>query len=143
VDTNILAYTKDNRVPGKQATAAQWIDALVVRDAIVLSAQSLREYYAVSLRRDASPAAVQDARWEVSRYALFVPAALEADRLQEAWSLQDRFGFGLWNSLLLAAALRAGCSYFLSEDLQARQTIDAITVLNPFAETPQAIFGAP
>ena len=37
------------------------------------------------------------------------------------------------DSLLLAAAVEAGCSTFLSEDLQHGQVIeDALTVVNPF-----------
>ncbi|MEZ5045296.1 MAG: PIN domain-containing protein [Saprospiraceae bacterium] len=52
------------------------------------------------------------------------------------WSCQiaDRYGFSFYDSLILAAALEAGCSVLYSEDLQHGQVIEQVlTVKNPFA----------
>jgi predicted nucleic acid-binding protein len=43
-------------------------------------------------------------------------------------------GFHFYDSLIVAAALRAGCSLLYSEDLQHGQAIEQLTIRNPFAE---------
>ena len=47
--------------------------------------------------------------------------------------IAERYGFSLYDSLIIAAAREAGCTTLFSEDLQHRQVIDgALTVRNPF-----------
>jgi predicted nucleic acid-binding protein len=46
--------------------------------------------------------------------------------------VQARYGFHFYDSLIVAAALEAGCTRLLSEDLQHGQRIDSLTVENPF-----------
>lgn len=142
VDTNVLVYAKDNRAASKQKTASKWLTALAAERALVLSGQSLREFYAVSLRRDRSQAAVRDARAEIERLFSFVPSSLFIDRLGDAWAVQDRHGLSFWDSLLIASALAADCSFFLSEDMNPGQKIEALTIVNPFTTAPDALLGA-
>ena len=41
--------------------------------------------------------------------------------------------FSYWDSLIIAAALEAGCTTLYSEDLQHKQVIEGVlTILNPF-----------
>ena len=47
--------------------------------------------------------------------------------------IQDRYRFSFFNSMIVAAALEAGCTRLFSEDLQNGQRIETITVVNPFA----------
>ena len=49
--------------------------------------------------------------------------------------IQARYGFSFYDSLIVAAALAAGCSTLYSEDMQDGQRIQALTIRNPFAET--------
>jgi predicted nucleic acid-binding protein len=46
---------------------------------------------------------------------------------------RDR-GFSIYDSLIIAAALRAGCSILYSEDLHHGQAIGQLTIRNPFVE---------
>jgi predicted nucleic acid-binding protein len=47
--------------------------------------------------------------------------------------ISDRFGFSVYDSMIVASALLAGCETLYSEELQHRQVIDGkLTVLNPF-----------
>lgn len=48
--------------------------------------------------------------------------------------IQDRYHFGFYDSLIIAAALEAGCTRLLTEELQDGQVIETITVTNPFAK---------
>jgi predicted nucleic acid-binding protein len=52
----------------------------------------------------------------------------------KATEVAERYGFSLYDSVIVASALLAGCKTLYSEDLQHRQVIDKkLTVINPFA----------
>jgi predicted nucleic acid-binding protein len=45
----------------------------------------------------------------------------------------ERYGFSLYDSMIVAAALSAGCKTLYTEDLRDRQVIDgSLTIRNPF-----------
>ncbi len=48
--------------------------------------------------------------------------------------VQARYGFSFYDSLIVAAALEAGCSRLYTEDMQHGQQIQQLTIENPFAE---------
>lgn len=48
--------------------------------------------------------------------------------------VQTRYGFSFYDSLIVAAALEAGCTTLYSEDMQDGQRIEGLTITNPFAE---------
>ena len=52
--------------------------------------------------------------------------------------IQVRYGFSFYDSLIVAAALEAGCTTLYSEDMQDGQQIQGLTIRNPFAETHTA-----
>jgi predicted nucleic acid-binding protein len=47
--------------------------------------------------------------------------------------IAERFGFSLYDSMIVSSALESGCTVLYSEDMQHGQKIDAqLVVLNPF-----------
>lgn len=52
--------------------------------------------------------------------------------------IQTRYGYSFYDSLIVAAALGAGCTTLYSEDMQDGQRIEGLTIRNPFAETRTA-----
>ena len=51
-----------------------------------------------------------------------------------ASELRERHSFSYWDSLIVAAALDAGCATLASEDMQHGQQIDGrLTIVNPFS----------
>lgn len=52
-----------------------------------------------------------------------------------ALDVQDRYRFGFYDSLIVAAALEAGCTRLYTEDLQDGQRIEGLTIENPFSES--------
>lgn len=113
----------------------------VRNDALVLSAQSLREYYFTVARKDRLGHSLQELRSEIAILDTYVPDLLRRDHLKEAWALQDRHRFSFWDGLLIAAALASGCTIFLSEDMHGGQQVDTLTIVNPFLTAPVAVFG--
>jgi predicted nucleic acid-binding protein len=58
---------------------------------------------------------------------------LDVATVREAIRLVRRYRFSHWDSLIVAAALLAGCERLYSEDLQHGQVIDGrLTIVNPF-----------
>jgi predicted nucleic acid-binding protein len=47
--------------------------------------------------------------------------------------LADRYGFSVYDSMIIAAALQAKCQTLYSEDMQHGQRIGGLTIRNPFA----------
>ena len=54
--------------------------------------------------------------------------------LNAALALRNRYGFSFWDCQIAAAALVAGCTILLTEDLQHGQLLDErLRVVNPFS----------
>ena len=54
------------------------------------------------------------------------------DLYRRAIDIQERWRCGFYDSLIIASALQAGCSTLYSEDLQASQAIESLTIVDPF-----------
>jgi predicted nucleic acid-binding protein len=52
---------------------------------------------------------------------------------RSALQLKQRYRYSFYDSLIIAAALEAGCTRLYSEDLQHGQRIERLTIVNPFA----------
>jgi predicted nucleic acid-binding protein len=62
------------------------------------------------------------------------PLALTMKMHEAALKIAEKHGFGIYDALVVAAALEAGCAILYSEDFQDGQTIDGqLTIRNPFA----------
>lgn len=47
--------------------------------------------------------------------------------------LAERYGFSIYDSMIVASALQSGCDILYSEDMQHRQSIDGVlTIVNPY-----------
>jgi predicted nucleic acid-binding protein len=130
VDTNVLLYTLDSAQGAKFKRSRAWVDALWQGGTGRLSWQVLNEFYSNATGRfKASPSSV---RASVEVFALWQPVGFGLGVLHRGWHWMDKAGVPYWDSLILAAAEAAGCSYLLSEDFQEGRKFDSVTVVNPF-----------
>jgi predicted nucleic acid-binding protein len=67
------------------------------------------------------------------------PAPVDGPILERAWKIQDRYQLSFWDVLIVAAAKSLACRYLLTEDLQAKQKLDGIIVINPFLRDPASV----
>jgi predicted nucleic acid-binding protein len=133
VDTNLLVYRHDRDEPEKQAKAQRVMEALWRGRTGRVSTQVLGEFYVVVTRKLAVPVAVELARREVRQLHAWRPVPASPDLHERAWEVEDRFGFGWWDALIVAAARQARCDFLLTEDLQHGQDLGGVVVANPFA----------
>jgi predicted nucleic acid-binding protein len=143
VDTNVLIYSEDGRSAEKQTQALAWLHVLWQRRAGRLSTQVLNEFYTNVTRKIKPPMQSGDARAEVRRYQRWQPWAIDHPTVETAWSIESRFGFNYWDSLIVAAAQTLGCRYLLSEDMQHGQIVDSVQILNPFIVGPEILDSDP
>jgi predicted nucleic acid-binding protein len=143
LDTNVLLYCVDDRVPAKRDRAQQWVTACWTRRCGRTSAQVLEEFYANARKRFPTAISAGDARAVVRRYQLWNPWQNDPATLETAWAIESRYGFGWWDALVVAAAQQQGCRYVVSEDLQHGLQVDSIQILNPFEIAPDVLDGEP
>ena len=133
VDTNLLVYARDpRRDPTKHQRARQWMEQLWRERSGRLSTQVLNEYYAVVTQKLTPALSAEEAQTEIRTLFAWHPQALDTATIERAWSIQTRYRFNWWDALIVAAAQLSGCTWLLTEDLQADQNLDGLLVVNPF-----------
>lgn len=142
VDTNVLVYVRDLSEEDKQRRAAAWMAALWETRRGRLSHQVLQEYYVTATVKLDPPRSVEDVREDVWALRAWKPHAPDYDTMEAAWDVQDRFAVSWWDALIVAAAVRAGSRWLLTEDLQDGQDFLGVTVVDPFRHAPEEILGA-
>ncbi len=135
-DTNVLLYLLSG-----DAVKADRAEAVLARGGTI-SVQVLNEFAAVAARKlGLSYSEIREVLEPVRAVCAVVPVTLETHDL--GLQIAERYGFSLYDALIVAAALLAGCATLYSEDLQDGQTIDGrLVVRNPFAARPNET-GAP
>lgn len=140
VDTNILIYALDPAEPRKRAVSADLLRRTISSHTLTLSPQSLNECYRVlTQRRRLMP--VDAARAFVRLIAPWAIAPLDAATTERAWAVQDAASLSWWDSLMVAAALRAECRLFVSEDMQDGVEIEGMRIANPFEPAFARVLG--
>lgn len=125
VDTNIVVYAVSGDTKSAVARAT-------LGSAQTLSLQVLNEYAHVARRKQKrSPEEIAEVTRGFRENFEIRPITMELH--DEALVLCGRYGYGFFDSLLIATALEAGCTTLYSEDLQHRQLIDKrLRIINPF-----------
>jgi predicted nucleic acid-binding protein len=126
LDTNILVYafTTDARAVTAEAIMARRCD---------ISVQTLNEFANVAQRK-------LRMNWNEINDALDAIKAvcgkvhgLDLEIHERAVKLAERYGFSIFDALLIASALNANCSVFYSEDMHHGLIVeDQLQISNPF-----------
>jgi predicted nucleic acid-binding protein len=126
-DTNILLYAvtaNDSRLV---------IAAELLAKGGCLSVQVLDEFASIARRK-------MHKSWDEIRTALAdIRALCEAAfpltvaTHEQALHIAERYGYQVYDARIIASALEANCDILYSEDMHHGQTIDRLTIRNPFA----------
>jgi predicted nucleic acid-binding protein len=66
---------------------------------------------------------------------------MRAEEVRRALDLIEARRMSWWDALLLASAIGAGCTHFLTEDTLGAPTIEGVAIIDPFAVTPEDALG--
>lgn len=126
-DTSVILYL----LSGDEEKAGR-VEALLPRGGS-LSVQVLNELAAVALRKHAlSPTETREFVGLIREFVEPHPLTLETH--EKGLELMERYGFSLYDSMIVASALLAGCRQLYTEDLQQGQVIEKrLKVVNPFS----------
>ena len=134
LDTNIIIYSFNEREPAKQERAQNLIETGLKENHTMVSYQVVQEFINAAIRKFTVPMSHGDCRlfidnvlshfWEVYASRQLVNSALD---------LSERWQYSFYDALIIAAALEASCTVLYSEDLQHRQKIYSLQIINPFA----------
>jgi predicted nucleic acid-binding protein len=124
-DTDILLY-----LLSEDDTKADRVEELLNTGGII-SVRVLNEFAAVAARKLAIPIAeIKEILSAIRAVCTVKPLNMETHEL--GLELAERYRYSIYDSMILAAALRAGCSTVFSEDFQHGQNIERLTIVDPF-----------
>jgi predicted nucleic acid-binding protein len=133
IDTNVFIYQLDTRDPRKHAIADRIVGEALATDNACISFQVIQECLNTVLRKAEITLDAAAARLYVDTVlAPLHRVASSIELYRSALDLQRRWKFSFYDSLIVAAALEAGCKHLLSEDLQHGQRIGTLRIENPF-----------
>jgi predicted nucleic acid-binding protein len=125
-DTNVLLY-----LLSKDAAKADRAEALLASGGIV-SVQVLNEFASVASRKLAMTISEIREILSIIR-AICVVKPLDIETHELGLDMVERHRFSIYDGMIIAAAVRAGCIILYTEDLQQGQMIEKLQIRNPFA----------
>ena len=130
-DSNVILYAFDVD-KRKSDLARQLLDRGLAGDAQI-SYQVVQEVLNVLTRKAEAPTTGDEARRVLADVLMPLWRVMPSEALYDrALDVHSRYGYSFYDSLIIAAALEAGCTRLLSEDLQHGQRIERLTIVNPF-----------
>ena len=129
-DTNVLLYAVAENDP-RSAQAEELLAA-----GGVLSVQILNEFVSVARRKILMSWSDVTEALDAFRVLCPSPLPITMEIHEAALKIADKHVYNIYDALVIAAALEAGCATLYSEDLHDGQTIDGqLTIRNPFARS--------
>jgi predicted nucleic acid-binding protein len=137
-DTNVILYIHDKQAGEKSDKALAWLRAAAMQQKARINLQVLNELTSVLVRKNWFDTREQIFA-AVDQFSAFGNTPLTARIANQSRPIFLAHQLSWWDCLLLASAIDLGCTHFLSEDLQDGQTIEGLTIVSPFAHTPDQI----
>lgn len=129
LDTNVLVYL----VSGEQMKAD--VSDRLVQDGGIISVQVMNEFARTGIGKlSMSFAEVRKVLKGVRATCDVVP--LTIDIHEKALEIAERHRLHIYDASIVAAALAAGCTTLLSEDMHNGLLIDGLTIRNPYLLYP-------
>ncbi|MDX1604686.1 MAG: PIN domain-containing protein [Candidatus Competibacterales bacterium] len=136
IDSNVFVYLFDEIDTGKRERAQTLIHRALLRRTACISFQVVQETLNVLTRKLPVPLEADDARLFLERILVPLWRIGPSEQFyRHGLELQARYRYGLYDALIIAAALSVGCTTLYSEDLQHDQRIEGLRICNPFVGT--------
>ena len=130
VDTNVFVYSQDRADPQKRKTAMELLQQLSSQGSLVISTQVLQEFACVAVKK--LKLNIPETNTLIDELAKLPMLAIDPSTIKDAVTIHFAHSLSFFDSLILATAIRHGCSCVYSEDMADGQTIRGVRVINPF-----------
>ena len=133
IDTNIFVYSFDKSDTKKQETAKGIISHALDTFSGCISYQVIQEFLNVATQKFKIPLTRNDCH----KYLEDILAPLceifsSINLYKDALEIKEGWQYSFYDSVIIGATLYADCKILYSEDLQHQQTINSLTIVNPF-----------
>jgi predicted nucleic acid-binding protein len=125
-DTNVLIYAFAKDDPRAEAA----LDLLAQGG--VVGVQTLNEFVAVAVRKLRMPWSEIVEALGAIRTLCPAPVSVTVATHDKALRIVERYGYHIYDALVIAAAMEASCRTLYSEDMRDGQVIEGLTIRNPF-----------
>jgi predicted nucleic acid-binding protein len=125
-DTNILVYAATD------GDFRSGIARELLMEGGVVGVQALNEFARVARGKLKLSWAEVEALIEKVLILCPAPRPLTIETHRQALQFCKRYGFSIWDGLIVSAALEARCTTLLSEDMQHGQVVEGVRIENPF-----------
>ena len=133
LDSNVLIYLFDETNPRKRSIAQNQVNAALGKGEAIISFQVVQETLNVITKKLPVVATAEQAgRFLTSILVPLWKINPSRELYHQGLTIQSRYQYGFYDSLVIASALEAGCGTLYSEDLQHGQTIGQLSINNPF-----------
>jgi len=133
IDTSIFIYHLDATDPRKHAIAGDIVSEALRTQNACISYQVVQECLNVVSSKARVPLTPEQTQAYLDAVlAPLLQVGASMDLFHRALSIRARWRHGFYDALVIAAALAAGCTRLLSEDLQHGQRIESLIVVDPF-----------
>jgi predicted nucleic acid-binding protein len=133
IDTNIFVYCFDDRQPEKKVRALALISDALQTGKGIISWQVMQEFLNVSTRKFATPLKSEDAKVYLQKVLHPLCQVFpDLDLYCTALDIQTRTEYSFYDSLIIAGAMRGGCTILYTEDLHTGHQVDRVKFVNPF-----------
>ena len=130
IDSNVLIYAEASDEPIKQYAALALLSRLKLNAHGVISTQVLQEFANVALRKMKLDA--HHVRAQLAAHEQFEVVQITPRLIRGALDLHQTRSLSFYDALIVHAASVAGCDTLYSEDLNAGEIVDGVTIVNPF-----------
>ncbi len=133
IDTNVFIYPLERMDERKAEIAERLIKNGIATGKACISFQVVQECLNTAIRKAEIPLTTDAMKSYLN--TVLMPLYRIHPNLNlylTAVDIQARYGFAFYDSLIVSAALEAGCIFLYSEDMQHRQRIEGLTIENPF-----------
>ena len=133
LDTNIFVYSFDSRSPAKKRIAIELIRKALESQTGIISTQVVQEFLNVATGKLEVPFQASDAKDYLAQVLVPLCQVFPTfDLYDRAIAVRELYRLSFCDSLIVCAALQAGCKTLVTEDLQPGQRFESLTVLDPF-----------
>ena len=133
LDTNIFVYSFDEAAEAKQQRAQELIKTALRTGNGYISFQVIQEFLNVATRKFKVPMPLLNSKEYLDKvFMQFEIVYPDNNLIKTGLDISATTGYSFYDSLIISAALKAGCNTLYTEDLQDGQVIQNLTIINPF-----------
>ena len=136
IDTNILVYSFDKSNLQKQQTSKEIVSDALYNHEGCISYQVIQEFINVALQKFDTPLTKDDCiKYVINVLEPLCEVLSSIELYKDALEIKDSWQYSFYDSLIISSALRANCNILYTEDLQHKQGIRDLIIINPFVKT--------